>query len=326
MSDIKQKSLKMSLKHKDGASYGEVGGYMTTMRCNKETAELFVSFYIPDAQAYEKVESAAQQAVEQKKCTVFAYEILNNSILFRFSGKKNAKENIDAFVSYFYPIMNSCGVLGADYCPVCRKKLSDSDRFERIINGNAYLIHSSCAVKLGLSAATPVNETLPELRKNPDVYIPSVEENKIDFRTIFMGAIGAVLGGLIGAVIWSLVYAFGWVVCFVGFLICYFVIKGYVLFNGEFCFATIPIVFLSVIFSVFWGQILAKEIIVTETVLIKSIRNAPSFKQIPSIIIRFFTSGIINQHIKSLYGFGILLAIFAILMFLNAANYQKKQR
>ena len=325
---LRSKTLKISLKHKDGISYGDVGGYMTTIRSSNDAAELFVGFYIPDAQVCEKIEKAAQEIVEQNKYGIFDYEMLNNSLLFKFPGGKDARDNINAFVSYFYPLMQGCGALGTDYCPVCKRRLHRSDSTEKFINGNAYLIHNNCAVKLGLEAARPVDTELPELRKNPvDTYdsVKEDDDDNINYKTIIMGAIGAVLGGLIGALLWSVVFIFGWPVAIVGFIICLLVIKGYALFGGDFSLVTIPIVFVSVILSVFWGQILAKDILITETYFLKAIHAAPSFKQVPGIIIDFLSSSAMDEQMKSLFGLGVLLAVFAALMFLNAANHNKNK-
>ncbi len=124
---------------------------------------------------------------------------------------------------------------------------------------------------------------------------------------LLRGALGALIGGLIGAIPWAIAYYYGWYVGYLGLLIGFLAFKGYALLGGKVRKATIPVMVIIIIFSVFVGQLLGDLVSLFNILADEGIKL--SIGDIPNWLNFIFSdSDYIAEFVKNM-GMGLLFAL-----------------
>ena len=232
----KKLAEELSLTQADGIAYGTIQGYVTTLSEGAGYKDIFISAGINE-ETGQIIKKYLEDEENKNKYRITSFEMTDKSIYIVFFDNPGTMDRIRQFIEWFYPILNDAAALGANNCYECKQVLTDP--VTKFINNKAVLLHGYCAEKIAEDFK---------------------EQNKLtkEKSSLGKGFLGALIGGILGAIPWAIVYYFGWFVGWLGFLIGYLAQKGYSKFGGKSRKATIAVIGLAIIISVFFAQFLGE--------------------------------------------------------------------
>lgn len=241
-------------------AYGNLHGYAATVTELSGTLQVVFNTSFSDAQNAQTVQSMVSEHIHSKEYklqnAIFSYQ----SITLHFiCNAASHITKIDAFLTWFCPLLDRYSARPVSVCPECNEEITDGQW--KLIDDVAYYMHRDCGAILERDLVSAHQAHL---------------EN--DTGNYLTGLLGALLGATIGGVVWGLVLMLGRVASVVGLLIGWLAYKGYNLFNGKQHKGKVVIMAVSVIFGVLFGNFFSDAVtLIKEGVSLKDLPEAFSY-------------------------------------------------
>lgn len=165
--------------------------------------------------------------------------VSENRVQVIFHDTIGTMKKIEAFVEWFFPLLEQSGASKVNICSECGMELMAGKW--KLVDGVARYVHEGCGQKLRASIQTHAEEKVRE-------------------GNYLSGAIGALLGAAVGAVAWAALMLFGYISSLIGLLTGFLAERGYTLFRGKNGKGKIAILILAVIIGVLLGYFAATVI------------------------------------------------------------------
>lgn len=275
-------------------AYGNFRGYAVTIKKFTDTLQVVFTTSFSDTQQAQSVESLLSGQHQTKKYALINAVFTDHMIVLDFSFPFTSFiTKIDAFLTWFCPVLDQHSARRIDICPECGEEIADGTW--KLVDGIAYYMHSDC-----------VNYLARNLVSNQQ------EKPETDPGNYLTGLLGALLGATLGGIVWGLVLLLGRIASVVGFLIGWLAYKGYNLFRGKQAKGKIVILAVSVIFGVIFGSFFSD--------VITLLKEGFTLKEIPEAFSILFTlEEYTNPTIYNIV-IGLLFAGFGSFSTLKAAS------
>lgn len=235
-SGLKKLAAEYGLKVDKGVAYGAMQGYAATMSEGAGWKEIIFAVGFADPAQREAFMQAVNQVNVQKTYRVRRMSMAPNAIQVLFNDTVGTMKKIQAFLTWFLPLLQQYQATAWNVCPECGNEVTTGKWM--LIENVAYYMHESCAQKT-IRDITGDNE----------------RRAQEDTGSYVRGAIGAVIGALLGGVAWALVLMAGYMASIIGLLIGWLSDTGYRLLKGKNGKGKIAILIVSVIFGVVAGTV-----------------------------------------------------------------------
>lgn len=280
-SGLKKFAKQHNMKIARGIAYGSFYGYAATFCEGSGWKRIVVTTRFPDPAKRDDLRAAMAQHNLTTQYRVKSLEILEDGIGILFMDTLGTMKKIEAFCQWFFPQLETYGATTVEICNECGMPITEGGCW-KMLYGNAYHLHQSCAQKL--------QNTLDA---------EDAQRKLEDTGSYVSGLIGALLGAILGAVVWGLVLHLGYVASIVGFLIGFLAEKGYTLLKGKQGKGKIFILAAATIFGVLLGNI-GYDVVIWAMEIAKYAPNAAitlngaeipiSYGDIPMLIGYFFAN------------------------------------
>lgn len=234
-STLKKYALENGLKVSGGIAYGNFRGYSSYLCEGSGWKMLGIKTRIPEESQMTALVNQLQDKEITKQYRLREVRCQDGDIRIMFTDTIGTMKRFEAFMEWFFPILNSTGATRYNTCDSCGLEMSGNDQW-MIVDDAVYHVHTACAEKMS-SAVRYAEEKAREE----------------DQGSYLSGLVGAVLGALLGGVIWAVIYVLGYFAAAVGMVIALLAVKGYDLLHGKQGKAKILIVVLAVILGVVAG-------------------------------------------------------------------------
>ena len=240
-SGLKKLAAANSMTVSNGVAYGALRGYVATLSEGSGYKLLVLSTSFADpvkkTEFLDRISQFGKKQL-QKDFRVTNLEVEANSIGVVFQDTVGTMKKIEAFIDWFFPLLDEYVAAKADVCALCGMQIADGCWV--MVDGVCHHVHDACAEKIGRDIASD-NE----------------QEKQERTGSYLSGAVGAFLGSALGAIVWAVVLLMGYVASIVGLLIGWLAEKGYSLLKGKVGKAKVVILILAVIFGVLLGTVAA---------------------------------------------------------------------
>lgn len=219
-----------------GVAYGLLSGYCVTFSEGGGWKKMTLSTCFTDATALATLQRRLEQLKQdiQKAYGVQAISVEKCRIDVVFTDTVGTMNRLEAFVNWFFPVLEQAGVPKAEICPVCGTAIIGG-RW-KLVDDMAVCVHEACGQKL--QAQVQGNA---QARKDSGSYAK--------------GAVGALVGAAGGALAWALLYVVtGRIYSLIGLLMGFLADKCYDLFRGKQTTGKIVILVIAVILGVVLGN------------------------------------------------------------------------
>lgn len=290
---LKKLALKHGMTVASGLAYGSLNGFATTLSEGAGYKRLDISTHFPEPGQQEKLMAAVQLTDVKREYAVQNLGIGPKAICILFNDTVGTMKRIDAFIEWFYPLLEQHGALGVDMCAHCHSEVTGGGWY--LNNGAAHHLHDSCAAQ--------VQDFFQE---------QAAKRAEEDTGSYAQGLLGAFLGAALGAIAWAIVLYMGYVASIIGLLIGWLAEKGYTLLRGRQGKGKVLILILAVIFGVLLGTIVPD--VVTLAQMING-GELPGFAygDIPQLILTILTENAeYRQATISNMGMGLLFAALGV--------------
>ena len=233
-SALKKLAAENNMKVNKGVAYGSFHGYAATFSEGSGYKLISLTTTFPDMEKLNELQRNLDKINLMKSYRVQELLFGPDFISIRFYDNPGTMKKLQAFVEWFFPMLEEAEATKAHICTECKGEIEAGSW--KLINGMAFYLHDSCAESVKRMIAQQ-----EEVQK---------EEKTGSYLT---GYIGAHLGALVGAVIWSVVWGIGYVASVIGFVTGWLADKGYNLLHGKQRKGKVVILILAVIFGVLLG-------------------------------------------------------------------------
>lgn len=218
-----------------GVAYGLLNGYCATLSEGAGWKKLTLSTCFADASAAFVLQGQLGQMMPnlQKAYGVQSLTVAERRIDVVFTDTIGTMKRIQAFVEWFFPVLEPSGAAKADVCPVCGMTLMGG-RW-KLVDGVAMCVHEACGQKLQAQL-----QDSAQARRAGGSYAT--------------GALGALVGAAGGALVWMLIAMAGYILSLVGLLTGFLADKCYDLFRGKQATGKLVILIIAVILGVLAGN------------------------------------------------------------------------
>ena len=156
-------------------------------------------------------------------------------------------KKIEAFIAWFYPLLEQHGAQKADICTECGTQITAGSWY--VVDGIAYHMHDACAEHVAQELSADAQQRSDE-----------------DTGTYIKGFFGALIGAMLGSAVWAVVLYLGYVASLVGLLIGWLAEKGYTLMKGKRGKGKITILIIVIILGVLAGTILPDVVLLAQMI------------------------------------------------------------
>lgn len=211
---IKKLAKENDLKISSGVAYGNLYGFASTFSEGNGYKRLVIvtTLPYPDWERWLKAELDNTNIEREYRVKSISFNVKTIEIEFRDAA--GTMKRINAFIEWFYPILEKAYATKCKICAECGQPIEKGTW--KLIDGVVYPLHKDCAIQL---RNTLIEEHETEMAEQKGSYL--------------MGFIGAILGAAIGAALWAGVYYMGYMASIVGFVIGILAERGYNLFKGK---------------------------------------------------------------------------------------------
>lgn len=228
-----------------GVAYGDLMGYTTTLHEGAGWKAVDISTTFADPVQQNQLQTVLNGTDLRKTYRIQELVFAPKSIHISFLDNPGTMKKLEAFIQWFYPLLDQYGASRANICMECGGELSVKNWY--MVDGIAHVFHESCAQQL----AEQLKDEEQELRD-------------ADTGSYVQGLVGALIGALLGAVVWALVLYAGYVASLVGLLIGWLANKGYDLLHGKQGKGKLAILIIAVIVGVLVGTIAPDVVVLTQ--------------------------------------------------------------
>ena len=234
---IKNIANENAMKISKNVAYGNVGGYMATLKGGYETSTISFSGAFTDECA-NKISAVLSDKEFIKEHHVMKFRVLRESVTAEFQNTFNTEKKMKGFIKAFPEVLKENGVIGDGFCTACGNTIeSEADSNIVLINGIAHRVHKGCT---------------SSLNERADI---EQAKHETEEKNLGKGILGAFLGSILGGVAWAIVYYIGYFASIVGLLIGFLATKGYEKLGGKVCKAKMPIILIATVFGAIFGQV-----------------------------------------------------------------------
>lgn len=234
---IKNIANENAMKISKNVAYGNVGGYMATLKGGYETSTISFSGAFTDECA-NKISAILSDKEFIKEHHVMKFRVLRESVTAEFQNTFNTEKKMKGFIKAFPEVLKENGVIGDGFCTACGNTIeSEADSNIVLINGIAHRVHKGCT---------------SSLNERADI---EQAKHETEEKNLGKGILGAFLGSILGGVVWAIVYYIGYFASIVGLLIGFLATKGYEKLGGKVCKAKMPIILIATVFGAIFGQV-----------------------------------------------------------------------
>ena len=234
---IKNIANENAMKISKNVAYGNVGGYMATLKGGYETSTISFSGAFTDESA-NKISAVLSDKEFIKEHHVMKFRVLRESVTAEFQNTFNTEKKMKGFIKAFPEVLKENGVIGDGFCTACGNTIeSEADSNIVLINGIAHRVHKGCT---------------SSLNERADI---EQAKHETEEKNLGKGILGAFLGSILGGVAWAIVYYIGYFASIVGLLIGFLATKGYEKLGGKVCKAKMPIILIATVFGAIFGQV-----------------------------------------------------------------------
>lgn len=168
-----------------------------------------------------------------------ALQIAKKVIHIKFRMSTDIQDKVNAFVEWFFPLLEQNGASKATVCPQCQEIIDDQEAQWVLRDGAvAFRMHKHCADELK-DALSISNKKGPE-------------------GSLFKGICGTLLAVLAGGLLWGILQYFNFYAPFVGLITGWLSVFLYHKLNGKKGFTQYPVAIIGTILGVFLGVFLAE--------------------------------------------------------------------
>ena len=280
-----------------GVAYGSLMGFATTLSEGSGWKRIDITTRFADPSQTTALQTAVNAVDIRKEYRVRELVITPKVISIIFHDNPGTMKKLEAFIAWFYPMLQQYGASGANACIECGSDATAGSWY--LIEGIAYYFHESCAQQ--------VCAAIEESDK---------QRKEADTGSYVQGLLGALGGAALGAVVWALVLMGGYVASIVGLLIGWLSEKGYNLLHGKQGKGKVAILILAIIVGVLLGTLAADGITLAQMIGNGEIEGAV-YGDIPAIIMTLLLEDAeYSGATLSNVGMGLLFAglgVFALL-------------
>ena len=244
---LKKLAKQYEMKVDAGIAYGLLKGYATALSEGAGYKQITISTTFPEMGQKEKLMAMTDAVNITKQYRVQRLGFHPAGIAIVFHDTIGTMKKIEAFIDWFYPLLEEVGATGGRICQECGGSVAAGQWF--LVNDFALYMHESCGQKW--------QEELTAAEK---------ERKESDTGSYVQGAIGAILGALLGAVVWGVVLYVGYVASLIGLLIGWLANKGYDLFHGKQGKGKIVILIFAVILGVLVGSLAPDAVVLGQMI------------------------------------------------------------
>ena len=208
-SGLKKLAVENGMTVARGVAYGNLHGYAATLSEGNGYKQIVLTTCFGDPEKLQTLQTQINQQNISREFRVANLSFAPNGVSVVFRDNPGTMKKIQAFIDWFFPLLDQAGASGWDICTECGNQITGG--CWKLIDGIAFHLHESCADRV----VRGLNEE-EQQRKDEDT------------GSYLSGAVGALIGALIGAIVWAIVLNFGYVASIVGLLIGFLAEKGYI--------------------------------------------------------------------------------------------------
>lgn len=285
-SGLKKLAQENGMKVAKGVGYGSLRGYAATLSEGSGYKQLVVTTKFADQEKLQQLQDAVNQCNVTREFRVQNMSFAPNGISVVFTDSPGTVKKIEAFIDWFFPLLEGSSATKADICTECGCQVTGG--VWKLIDGVAFYMHSSCAEKA-----------------QRDLCAQESARREADNGSYIKGFLGALIGSVLGAALWAVVMYFGYVASLVGFVIGWLAEKGYNLLHGKQGKGKIVILILVIIFGVVLGTLAAECISCAEMIGSGELADL-TYGDIPVLILALLT---VEAEYRNAVGLNILLGL-----------------
>lgn len=264
-SGLKKLANENGMKLAKGVGYGSLRGYAATLSEGSGFKQIVLTTKFAESAKLQELQNKVNGRNIQRELRVRSLTFAPNGICIVFNDNPGTMKKINAFIEWFWPLLDEAGATKWDVCTECGTPVTGGTW--KLIDGIAYYLHPSCAEK----AQREIGEE-EQARKDADT------------GNYLTGTIGAFLGAAVGSVLWAVVLYVGYVASVVGLAIGFLAEKGYNLLKGRQGKAKVFILILAIIFGVLLGNF-ASDAITLATMISGGELPGFGYVDIPALIV-----------------------------------------
>lgn len=264
-SGLKKLANENGMKVAKGVGYGSLRGYAATLSEGSGFKQIVLTTKFAESAKLQELQNKVNGRNIQRELRVRSLTFAPNGICIVFNDNPGTMKKINAFIEWFWPLLDEAGASKWDVCTECGTSVTGG--CWKLIDGIAYYLHPSCAEK----AQREIGEE-EQARKDADT------------GNYLTGTIGAFLGAAVGSVLWAVVLYMGYVASVVGLAIGFLAEKGYNLLKGRQGKAKVFILILAIIFGVLLGNF-ASDAITLATMISGGELPGFGYVDIPALIV-----------------------------------------
>lgn len=236
-SGLKKLANQYGMRVSGGIAYGSLMGFATTLCEGSGWKRIDIATRFGDMEQQKALEAAMYEVDTKRQYRVQSLAINQRNINVVFQDTVGTMKKIEAFIAWFYPLLEQYGAQKADICTECGTQITAGSWYA--VDGIAYYMHDTCAERVGQALNADAQQ-----RKDEDT------------GSYVRGFIGAFIGAMLGSIVWAVVLFAGYVASLVGLLIGWLAEKGYTLMKGKQGKGKIAVLIIVIILGVLVGTIL----------------------------------------------------------------------
>lgn len=276
-----------------GVAYGSLMGFATTLSEGVGYKRIDISTQFTEPGQQEQLMSVVHMTDVKREYALQNLGISAKNISILFNDTVGTMKKVEAFIEWFYPLLEQHGALGSNMCAHCHAAVTGGSWY--LVNGIAHHFHDSCA--------SQIQDSFRE---------EAAKRAEQDTGSYAQGLLGAFAGAAVGSVVWAIVLYMGYVASLVGLLIGWLAEKGYTLLHGRQGKGKVVILILAVIFGVFLGTLVPDVVTLVQMI---GDGELPGFAygDIPQMIIMLLTQDVeYRQATLSNMGMGLVFAALGV--------------
>ena len=230
-----------------GVAYGSLLGFATTLCEGSGWKRIDIATRFADMEQQKALEAALYAVDTKRQYRVQRLTINNRNINVLFHDTIGTMKKIEAFIAWFYPLLEQYGAQKADICAECGTQIISGSWY--MIDGIAYHMHDACAERVAQALSAEAQQRRDE-----------------DTGSYVKGFFGALIGAMLGSAVWAVVLYLGYVASLVGLLIGWLAEKGYTLLKGKQGKGKLAILIVVIILGVLVGTILPDVVLLAQMI------------------------------------------------------------
>lgn len=300
-SGLKKLAKQNQMTVASGVAYGSLHGYATTLSEGAGWKKIDISTRFTELGRQEQLQAAVNEVDLRRTYRVQDITFGQRIISIIFLDNPGTMKKIEAFIAWFYPLLDRYGAMGADICSECGCSIESGGWY--LIDGVAHHFHDACADQI-----------------NSQLQQDAQQRKEADTGSYLQGFVGALLGSLLGAIVWAVVLYGGYVASLVGLLIGWLAEKGYTLFRGKQGKGKIAILIVVIILGVLLGSMIPDVVTVADMINTGELEGF-THGDIPALLLMLMTEDAeyLSATLSNI-GMGLLFAALGVFGLLHKAS------